>query len=291
MLLAAGGSGQADAEYRQRHQGMNDTVGGRRVQSQFKEAAGKTQPAAAEGEHEEWNDILLGKAVLRPQPAVTVAAVGNVEQQEAAEVKDVIKIAALAEADAEHGVVGNQGQQEAIEQAVAVVVLALQRFGVMFVEQAQGHQQRVGRLDPQIYVIDARRQQEIEDITEAGVRVLQAGFPVAGPPALQQFMAVQVIDVDAVQPGDLQLQAALGREAAGVVDLKMDPDRRCANTEFGHGRRCRLERAHALHPASFVDIQNDAVFRHHAQPAPQCVVGQVDQIRRRSPCHHGKCQQ
>lgn len=61
-----------------------------------------------------WKTALLG-----PQPGVGVAAVGQVENDEAAEIKGVIEIAPFVQADEKHRVIGNQRQQETVRRAAA----------------------------------------------------------------------------------------------------------------------------------------------------------------------------
>ena len=127
--------------------------------------------------------------------------IGEIEQNETAQVQRIIEVAALAQTQIEHCVVDDQSKQEAVKQTVTIGVKALQGIQLIPTQQADWQGQRIGCFDPQIKFTGPGRKTHIKDISQSGQGMLEGCVGITSLPLARRLACLNQINIKLVQLG------------------------------------------------------------------------------------------
>lgn len=222
-----------------------------------------------------------------------MAGVGRVHNQEGGQIERVEQIAPVLQAEIEHQIVGEQGEDQTVDETVAVGFQHLPVLRLSGVGQMDGQHHRIRRLDAHEHSGGAGREivrdREIA-IVDRAVRERQGvAEAVAGD---LPFVAEQM-DVDPVEPGGLHGQTSRRRQLSVVDDLEAQPHRRRADAETQDRRRRCRERAVGVGPARRIEIERRGGFLEVFDVHPDRAAKRLRDIQRRGGRGHaddGQCE-
>lgn len=244
-------------------------VHGRQAARQTEEAAREAQAHEAEQHHQHQDRVALKFGLPRPQPDLPMTGIGEAEQHETAHVEHVVELAAITQAQEEHQVVGHEREQVAVQQAITVVVRAQHLLRLRRLQQAQRHEQRIGRFGAHQQLGQPRREIMLDDVPHAAGRHPEPALAVTGGNVLNHPALAQQIDVEPVGPGHADDQMTAQDVAARIVQRQMQPHRRRPDAELRHRRRAGREPPRPLRGKRLICRQRRILLDQQPGLAPQ----------------------